>query len=286
MRITSSVVVLMATVFSTFVHGRSLCIAHRGNQTRALENSMEAFKAAVENGTDGVEYDIVHTKEGVALVHHDKELGRTTMNAGNGQCPNEKIKRLTFEEIKKNCVLKNGEPIPTLAEVVDYLKENDVYQFIEFKDHPSSMTIQYLAEALRDNEEKTRFISFESNFLDSVTNGIQNILQAERPLKALQLYRLFETPKNDHGVDVALTFRTIKKVSRQKDRETAIFTTDSVRKFKKAAKAKISFITTNDPELCLQTVTGIISSLLRKWIADKTCIGNSGSFDSPQIHCN
>ena len=57
---------------------RVLVIAHRGDSKVAPENTLPAFKSAVEAGSDLVELDYVHTKDGVPLVIHDHTLDRTT----------------------------------------------------------------------------------------------------------------------------------------------------------------------------------------------------------------
>lgn len=57
---------------------RILVIAHRGDSKVAPENTLPAFKSAVEAGSDLVELDYVHTKDGVPLVIHDHTLDRTT----------------------------------------------------------------------------------------------------------------------------------------------------------------------------------------------------------------
>jgi len=57
---------------------RVLVIAHRGDSKVAPENTLPAFKSAVDAGSDLVELDYVHTKDGVPLVIHDHTLDRTT----------------------------------------------------------------------------------------------------------------------------------------------------------------------------------------------------------------
>ena len=56
---------------------RPLRIAHRGVRSAGPENSLAAFRAAVDNralGADGVELDIHSTRDGKIVVHHDPEL--------------------------------------------------------------------------------------------------------------------------------------------------------------------------------------------------------------------
>lgn len=57
---------------------RVLVIAHRGDSKVAPENTLPAFKSAVSAGSDLVELDYVHTKDGIPLVIHDHTLDRTT----------------------------------------------------------------------------------------------------------------------------------------------------------------------------------------------------------------
>jgi glycerophosphoryl diester phosphodiesterase len=53
------------------VVGRPLVLGHRGAPLVARENTLEAFRRAVELGADGVELDVRRTVDGVLVVHHD-----------------------------------------------------------------------------------------------------------------------------------------------------------------------------------------------------------------------
>ena len=57
---------------------RPLVIAHRGYSALAPENTLPAFKAAVEAGADLVELDYRHSRDAVPIVIHDSTLDRTT----------------------------------------------------------------------------------------------------------------------------------------------------------------------------------------------------------------
>ncbi|MFZ1062602.1 MAG: glycerophosphodiester phosphodiesterase [Acidimicrobiales bacterium] len=46
-------------------------VAHRGLHQRQRENTLEAFRAAVSLGVDGVELDVRRTLDGEFVVHHD-----------------------------------------------------------------------------------------------------------------------------------------------------------------------------------------------------------------------
>ncbi len=85
--------------------------AHRGfhNEERT-ENSMAAFRAAVERGF-GAELDVHLMKDGNLAVIHDSSLKRT---AGADVC----VEDLTREELS-SYTLNNGESIPLLEEVLE-----------------------------------------------------------------------------------------------------------------------------------------------------------------------
>jgi glycerophosphoryl diester phosphodiesterase len=54
-----------------------LIIGHRGASAYAPENTLAAFRMAVEAGADGVEFDVRLSRDGVPVVIHDETLLRT-----------------------------------------------------------------------------------------------------------------------------------------------------------------------------------------------------------------
>lgn len=58
--------------------GRPLNIAHRGLASLLPENTLESFSAAMYQGADFIELDVVYTKEKLPLVMHDPYLTRIT----------------------------------------------------------------------------------------------------------------------------------------------------------------------------------------------------------------
>ena len=68
--------------------------AHRGLVQHGPENTLEAFKAAVEFGCEGIELDIRLSKDGEPIIVHDGNLARMT----DGKVTNN-IYELTTEEL-------------------------------------------------------------------------------------------------------------------------------------------------------------------------------------------
>lgn len=56
--------------------GRPLNIAHRGLCSILPENTLQAFSAALYQGADFIELDVVYTKDKELLVMHDPFLTR------------------------------------------------------------------------------------------------------------------------------------------------------------------------------------------------------------------
>lgn len=107
-------------------------IAHRGYSGKYPENTMLAFRKAVEAGCDGIELDVQTTKDGVVVVIHDERVDRTTDGTGF-------VKDYTFEELKKLNAAKlfpqvtEFEPVPSLEEYCSWMAQTDIFTNIEIK---------------------------------------------------------------------------------------------------------------------------------------------------------
>jgi glycerophosphoryl diester phosphodiesterase len=93
-----------------------LVIAHRGGGVLGPENTLATIPMAVRRGADGVEVDVLPTKDGRLVAHHDEGLTRT---AGVPHL----VRDLDYGELRKLDVGRwagqqfAGERIPTLEEV-------------------------------------------------------------------------------------------------------------------------------------------------------------------------
>ena len=61
---------------------RPLVFAHRGGCALGPENTVAAFDLGLAAGADGLEFDVHLSADGIAVVHHDRTLDRTTTEAG------------------------------------------------------------------------------------------------------------------------------------------------------------------------------------------------------------
>lgn len=72
-------------------------IGHRGARGLAQENSLEAFKAALDNGVDEIELDVRVSKDGVCVLNHDPFL----RDATGARLPGMVIAENTFAKMRK-----------------------------------------------------------------------------------------------------------------------------------------------------------------------------------------
>lgn len=106
--------------------------AHRGNSSVYPENTMPAFRSAVESGAHGIETDVHCTSDGVLVLTHDEEISK--VSDGKGM-----IKDMTYAELLtydfgswKGEAFK-GERIPRLEELLDLLEDTGMMLNIELK---------------------------------------------------------------------------------------------------------------------------------------------------------
>ena len=120
-----------------------LNIAHRGYSGKFPENTMLAFKKAIEYGADGIETDVQMSKDGELVIIHDETLDRTTNASGfvkdytlkelkkfrsksvaqiNGSKEDEESK---IKDLKEE-VLEKDEEIPTLRELLNLFANSNL----------------------------------------------------------------------------------------------------------------------------------------------------------------
>ena len=106
--------------------------AHRGASFHYPENTMSAFRGALELGADWVELDVQQTRDGQIVVLHDPNTRRTTGVSGN-------VWNMTYEQISRLDAGSSfskafaGEPIPLLSEVAEFARDTGLRLNIELK---------------------------------------------------------------------------------------------------------------------------------------------------------
>jgi glycerophosphoryl diester phosphodiesterase len=107
--------------------------AHRGSSAEAPENTISAFKLAIEQGADGIELDVQLTSDGQPVCIHDEMLDRTTNGKGL-------VFHYSYDQISKldagyKFEQYRGEPVPLLSQVMELLAPTNLLLNIELKNN-------------------------------------------------------------------------------------------------------------------------------------------------------
>ncbi len=111
---------------------RPLSVAHRGHSIAFPENTLEAYRKAIELGVEMIECDINITRDGKLVMIHDATLDRTTNGSG-------RVSAATWEEIQqldaggKFSPEFAGARIPSAEETLLLYKETGTLSCVEVK---------------------------------------------------------------------------------------------------------------------------------------------------------
>lgn len=105
-------------------------MAHRGNSAQCPENTLAAFRRALDDGADIIETDLHLTADGALVCIHDTTVDRTT--DGHGAVAEMTLERLKTLSASYGRPAFAAERVPTLAEAAALLPP-DVVLAIELK---------------------------------------------------------------------------------------------------------------------------------------------------------
>ncbi|MEL7609426.1 MAG: glycerophosphodiester phosphodiesterase [Bacillota bacterium] len=105
--------------------------AHRGASGYAPENTIAAFRRAIDMGADGIELDVHLSRDGRLVVIHDETVDRTSN--GRGYVRDKTLKELRELDFSFGVDGFAGEKIPTLEEVYALLTPTGLKINVEIK---------------------------------------------------------------------------------------------------------------------------------------------------------
>jgi glycerophosphoryl diester phosphodiesterase len=110
-------------------------LAHRGGGTLAPENTLAAVRRGMAAGFRAIEFDVMLARDGVPVVLHDPELGRTV--AGTGSVADIDALDLATRDAGSWFGPDHaGEPVPLFVEFAQFCKSHGVWMNIEIKPVP------------------------------------------------------------------------------------------------------------------------------------------------------
>ncbi len=146
-------------------------IGHRGARAYAPENTVVSIETASSLGVEWVELDVKLPKDGIPIIFHDEELGRTTNGTGL-------VAQTTYEDLRD---LDSGSwfgdsfvqtRIPTLEEAVDVILKHNLGFNLEIKPCPgreketAEVALDYMSR-MWDDMDKILISSFQHVSLES-----------------------------------------------------------------------------------------------------------------------
>jgi glycerophosphoryl diester phosphodiesterase len=163
-------------------------VAHRGASGHAPENTLAAFRRAVELGAGFIETDLRLTRDAHFVAVHDDTLERTTSGTGA-------VYEHTLAELRQLDAGAwfgsefAGEKIPTLEEILALARRADVVFYLELKPGGAWGAEHALVGALRQAEELARVVvlSFDHGMLGALRKLEQTLMTG----------LLVETPDQD-----------------------------------------------------------------------------------------
>ncbi len=157
--------------------GRTLGVAHRGAARYAPENTLAAFRLALEHGAPAVECDVRRTRDGHLVVIHDANVDRTT----DGRGP---VGALTLEVLRRLDAGRwfspeyAGERVPLLEEVLGIVRGRALIK-IEIKNDPTPAEgiERQVVDAIRRQgmEEEAFVMSFDHHVIRAARDAAPGI---------------------------------------------------------------------------------------------------------------
>jgi glycerophosphoryl diester phosphodiesterase len=244
-----------------------LIIAHRGASAHAPENTLAAFERALEEGAEGVEFDVRLTRDGEAVVFHDPTLKRTGRRE-------EAILALTAEELAAVDIGSwfnhkrparadpefEKERVATLAAVLDRLKDFTGLIYIELKCDPGRVEELCVAvcRVIANSPLLPRMIvkSFDLSAIPHIRRICPRVQTAAlfgaRIMTAMRKEtRIIRAAKAAGAHQISLHYslatRKLMEMARREGLPVTIWTVDNKRWVKKGAELGLKAIITNDP---------------------------------------
>jgi glycerophosphoryl diester phosphodiesterase len=221
-------------------------IAHRGSSRDAPENTLSAFRKAIEVGADYAELDVQRTADGAVVVLHDEDLLRVAK-------VNRKLADMTLAEIQAVDVGRRfgpefaGERIPTLAETIALARDR-IKLVIELKFYGKDRGLAaQVAQMVHDEEFEEQCVVSSLNY-----DGLLAAKRANPRLKTAAIISAAVGDVSRMDVDVLmvhaplLTDRLL-RAARRRGKGVMVWTVDDPREAGRLVERGVHRILTNDP---------------------------------------
>jgi glycerophosphoryl diester phosphodiesterase len=240
----------------TFHEDMVRCSNPIGASAAAPQNTLAAFRRAMELGADGVELDVHLSADGVPVVMHNLAVDETT--DGTGQVTGKTLAELKeLDAGSKFSPQFAGERIPTLAEVLKAL-EGKLLVNVELKDlSPKGVGLEApVVEAVRQGgmEKKVLFSSFNPFTLRRIRllapNVPSGLLYAhDLPIYLRRAWLAPFTPHEARHPDFKMVDARLVKWCRARRLRVNVWTVDEPAEMKRLISLGVDGIITDVPDV-------------------------------------
>lgn len=249
-----------------------LIIGHRGASAIAPENTLAAFNRAIQDGADGIEFDVRLSQDGVPVVIHDAKLARTGLIDGV-------VAELSAEILGRTDVGSwfsqrpnaqdldfANEKLPSLQQVFDLFSNSDALLYLEMKSQAGGKSLAAeVAGAIRKHAIAERVIV--SSFDLALVQAIKAIDSAIRtaalfepkvslPATLVRRMKLVELAKACGADEICLHHtlagRRLTEHARQSGLEVVVWTVENPDWIERARSRGVKALITNDPAKMLR----------------------------------
>ena len=183
---------------------RPLAVAHRGHSIAYPENTLEAYRKAIELGVEMIECDVNITSDGTLVMMHDPTLDRTTIGTG-------RVSAATWEEIQRLDAGGKFKPefagarIPSTEETLLLYKETGTLSCFEVKGADAEESNRI---ALRLVELFVKHNMLDTAFMSSYHHEVLQLAKSKCPELLLAPERLpdYAPPDPPEAVRQAKSF--------------------------------------------------------------------------------
>ncbi len=235
-------------------------LAHRGASAYAPENTLSAFRLAIEQHADWLELDVQQTRDGRLVVFHDLRMERTT----NGFGP---LRDLSLEQVQQLDAGSwfdtqfAGERVPTFEEVVALARESGIRIFPEVKDprfYPGIEERMAAVIAANGYEDNTIIQSFDMS-------SLEKLRQANPRLKMAALYTAAAPLRGDPPAGVTVIGPPWELVGNDPNlvrdahaagRQVVVWSVDTASPIRSLLDARVDGIITSRPDVVRAILDG------------------------------
>ena len=248
-----------------------LILGHRGASAVAPENTLAAFSQAIQDGADGIEFDVRLSSDGVAVVIHDDTLNRTGLISGS-------VSALTAAQLQQIDVgswftKRTGsqtfakETIPTLAAVFALFASHNAMLYVDMK--CAEVQAAALAEAvvrqIAEHQMRERVVveSFALSAIAEVKRIDPRVQTAalfepkfSRPVTTLRIQTILKLARQHHADEIALHHALARtravQVAKDEGFEVVVWTVDDITWIERARANGIKALISNNPRIMVE----------------------------------